>query len=166
MMALLHCCCTIFLQSQVGCELSQMEHGHTHMFDVLLNCYMLNTITLSLYYFCFHSHFFWMFHCSLLYHLSHVEHCHTNLTFSPFVYTKFLHADHCCTFPWFIVVHFVIFCLEHYCWVQHSLDMLLHHCCSCPSSSIDRIQSVFLMILRNFGHQCFLCLLVYLYSAR
>jgi len=108
---LYHC-----LYSQVGCKLSQMEHSH--VFDVLLSCYMLNTNILSLHYFCFHSHFFWTFHCSLLHHLSHLEYRHTNLMFSSFVYTKFLYAEYCCIFPWFIIVHFVIFCFEHYGWVQ------------------------------------------------
>jgi len=126
---------------------------------------MLNTNTFSLHYVCFHSHFFWTFQCSLLYHLSHVEYCHTDLTFLPFVCTKFLYAEYCRIFPWFITVHFVIFCLERYCWVQQCLGMLLHHCCSCPSST-ERIQSMFPIILRNFEHKCFLCLLVYLNSAR
>jgi len=34
-----------FLYSQVGCKLSQMENSH--MLEVLLSCYMLNTIILS-----------------------------------------------------------------------------------------------------------------------
>lgn len=128
------------------------------MLEVLLSCYMLNTITLSLHYICFHSHFFWTFQCSLLYDLSHVE-------YSPFVYTEFLYGEYCCIFLWFIIVHFDIFCLENYCWIQQRLVMLLHHCCSCPSLSTDRFQEIFLIILRNFGHKCFVCLLVYLYSA-
>ena len=96
---------------------------------------------------CFTAHYFMTCHMSSIHHLC---------------IQKFLYGEYCCIFLWFIVVHFVIFCLENYCWIQQCLVMLLYHCCSCPSLSTDRFQEMFLIRLRNFGHQCFVCLLVYL----
>jgi hypothetical protein len=79
MRALVHCCCTIFYNPKLA-----------------MSCHRWNTITLSLYYFCFHSHFFWTFHCSLLpsvtcWLLSHKSYVFTICVYKVFVCWILLH---------------------------------------------------------------------------
>lgn len=164
MMALLYCCCTIFYIPKLAAschrwnthtyvwgviQLWYIEHQHTFIALLLLALPFLLNISL-----------FTTLPSVICWVLSHKSYVFTICLYKVFICWILLHLPlvyHCS------LCHLLF---ERYSWLQQCFGMLLHHRYSCPTSSTDRIQSLFLVILRNFGNQCFLCLLVYLYSTR